>query len=190
MILAVGRLTKQKNYKLLLRAVARITEQDWRLVFLGEGPQEAELRQLVEQLGLTSRVEFAGFVSNPMIYYAVAYSLALSSNYEDLPAVLLEALAAGMPVVATECSEAVASIMQAANHGELVPLRDEAAFAAALSRVLGSPVERKPFVGAMDYTIVKGVADHLHAIQSILPPEIMAPESPVAVAQNADRAIA
>jgi glycosyltransferase involved in cell wall biosynthesis len=182
MILAVGRLTRQKNYKMLLRAAARLPNRHWRLVFLGEGPQRSELEALAEQLGLSSCVQFPGFVNNPDPYYQDAQVLALSSDYEDLPAVLLEALASGCPVVATECSDGVVSIMQRARHGELVARGDEPGFSAALHRVLAMGGERRPFVDAMNYTISKGVDDHLQTIHPLCrhrsgtPPEISTPQ--------------
>lgn len=163
MVLAVGRLSKQKNYPMLLRAMARLRERPWTLVFLGEGPERKKLELETARLGIGDRVRFEGFVSDPAPYYGSASALVLSSNWEDLPAVVLEALASGCPVVATDCSEALVEIVAQADGSAIVPVGDEFAFSEAVGRVLSSG-ERKPFPAAAAYSIEAGVADHVAAL--------------------------
>lgn len=167
-ILAVGRLVEQKNYALLLEAAARIVALRWRLVILGTGPQEQSLRTLAQNLGIGDRVEFTGFVADPTPYFRRAHLLALSSTYEDLPAVVLEALACGCPVVATACSDAVVSVLSEARYGSLVPPGDVAAFAEAVAGVLEHPPERRVIAGAFAYSVENGVAEHLGVLRPLL----------------------
>jgi glycosyltransferase involved in cell wall biosynthesis len=98
--LAVGRLEAVKDYPSLMRAMARIPGRS-RLLVLGAGPRESRLKELVEWLGLKQRVHFAGFEPNVMRWMHAADGFVLSSRYEGLPMVLLEAGACGVPVVAT-----------------------------------------------------------------------------------------
>lgn len=170
MILAVGRLTPQKNHALLLRALARIADRPWRLVLLGEGPLEGQLRALAASLGIADRIEFAGFVADPTPYYDEAHLMALSSQWEDLPAVVVEALAIGLPVVATACSDAVVTVMTAAEVGSLVRPCDDRALAEAVAAVIDQPWCRVPFAGAALYDIDAGVDDHLRALRPLLGP--------------------
>lgn len=167
-IVAAGRLARQKNYPLLLRAVARLRAGRWRLVILGTGPEEAALRGLAEELGIADRVRFEGFVADPAPFFRHARLLALSSDWEDLPAVVLEALACGCPVVATACSESLAAVIAEADYGLLVPPGDEAGLATAIDTLLRDPPERRvpPVVAA--YSVENGVADHLDAVRPLL----------------------
>jgi glycosyltransferase involved in cell wall biosynthesis len=167
-ILSVGRLTPQKNHALLLRALARVADLRWRLVLLGEGPLRSRLCALAEELGIAERVEFRGFVADPTPFYSEAHVLALSSDWEDLPAVVLEALAAGVPVVSTACSEALTDVMREANHGQLTAPGDVAAFASALRQLIMHPLPRTPFEGARRYSIANGINDHAAALQLLL----------------------
>jgi glycosyltransferase involved in cell wall biosynthesis len=164
-ILAVGRLSEQKNLLLLLRAAASLRDLPWRLVILGTGPDEQQLKSLAAELGIADRTVFAGYVGDPTPYLQRARVLALPSRWEDLPAVVLEAMACGCPVVATACADSLVAVMTEANYGRLVPPGDEAAFAAALAAMLTDPPERRrpEVVGA--YSIANGVADHLQAIR-------------------------
>jgi glycosyltransferase involved in cell wall biosynthesis len=99
--LAVGRLEAVKDYPCLLRAMTRAPERA-RLLVLGAGPQEGRLTELAEWLGLKRRVHFAGFEPNVVRWMRAADGFVLSSRYEGLPMVLLEAGACGVPVVATD----------------------------------------------------------------------------------------
>ena len=138
-ILSVGRLSREKGHADLLRALSRLAETDpalkFKAVVVGDGPERAALEAEAASLGLKERVIFAGHADDVRPFYAAADASALPSHSEGSPLALLEAMAAGLPVVAT----AVGGVPEVAADGEtalLVPARDPRAFAAALSRVL------------------------------------------------------
>jgi glycosyltransferase involved in cell wall biosynthesis len=135
-IIAVGRLADAKNYPLLLAALAIVRQRvPARLFILGEGEREAELRELANRLNLGDAVVFCGFQRNPWKYIARADVFALSSRYEGFGNVLVEAMACGVPVVATS-SSGTREIVSVGIDGLLVDRHDPAALAAALERVL------------------------------------------------------
>ncbi|NJO20072.1 MAG: glycosyltransferase [Spirulinaceae cyanobacterium RM2_2_10] len=108
-ILAIGRLVPQKDFATLVRAAALLHQQrSLRLVILGSGPQQAELLALATSLGLADNLLLPGYVENPYAYLSRAAVLALSSRFEGLPTVLIEALACGCQVVATDSPHAPA----------------------------------------------------------------------------------
>lgn len=106
-LVGAGRLRHEKGFDLLIDAMALIHRQIPRakLTILGQGPEEAELKQQVRDLGLDPVVDFVGFQHHPWIYMAHANLVVLPSRVEGLPNVLLEALALNVPVVATDCVE-------------------------------------------------------------------------------------
>lgn len=167
-ILSVGRLAEQKNHALLLRAVARINDVPWRLVILGGGPLEAELRELARSLGVEDRVEFKGYVADPGPFFREARVLALASRWEDLPAVVLEAMACGCPVVATDCSAALTEVLNEAGYGVVVPVGDERALADAIGRVLRDPPQRHAPRAVLAYSVENGITEHLDAVRPLL----------------------
>lgn len=139
-ILGVGRLSEQKNFPLLIRAFARLRQvRDARLLILGQGPDHDMLRSLAEQLGLGQDVALPGFVPNPYDYLASADLFVLSSDWEGLPTVLIEALALGTPVVSTDCPSGPREILQDGVYGSLVPMNDEQALAESMLAALDAP---------------------------------------------------
>ena len=94
----------------------------------------------VDELGLTRDVDMPGFVDNPFAYMANASVFVLSSAWEGLPGVLIQALACGCPVVSTDCPSGPSEILEAGRYGELVPVGDAAALAAAIARTLDAPL--------------------------------------------------
>jgi glycosyltransferase involved in cell wall biosynthesis len=135
-IVAAGRLADAKNYPLLIDAVAKVRESiAARLVILGQGELESSLRAQVSDRGLTDAVTFLGFRSNPWKFIAQADVFALSSKYEGFGNVLIEAMALGVPVVATS-SSGTRDIVESGRNGLLVPAHTVEAFASALLRVL------------------------------------------------------
>lgn len=141
-ILSVGSLKDQKNHVLLLRAFARMARADARLMLLGQGQNEGALRALAQELGVADRVIFAGFHADPSPFYATADLFALSSDYEGLPTVLIEALSFGLPIVSTDCPSGPAEILDRGRWGRLVPVRDADALAGAMDAALAAPVDR------------------------------------------------
>jgi len=139
-LLAVGRLSRQKDFPTLLRAFARLREQRGaRLVVLGEGPDRQPLENLARELGIAGDVDFPGFAPNPYPYLRRADLFALSSAWEGSPNALTEALALGTPVVATNCPSGPEEILEGGRYGPLVPVGDWEALAEAMQATLDTP---------------------------------------------------
>ena len=140
-VLSVGRLDAQKDHATLLRAFASLRERrpDARLVVVGTGELESDLRERASRLGLDDVVAFPGFVDDVFPYMGSASAFALSSRHEGLPTVLIEALAAGCPVVSTDCPSGPREILRDGRDGPLVPVGDHRALGSALETVLADP---------------------------------------------------
>ncbi|RYG96696.1 MAG: glycosyltransferase family 4 protein [Alphaproteobacteria bacterium] len=135
---AVGRLTHQKGFDLLLKAFAQIAAKhpDWRLVIWGEGDDRMALETLRRALGLQERVEMPGVTSKPGLWVETADVFVLSSRYEGWGIVLLEAMAARLPVVSYECEWGPGAMVTNGDDGILVPCENIDALAAALDTML------------------------------------------------------
>lgn len=141
-ILTAGRLDPQKDLDGLLHAFRQVVAaRPARLAILGVGPLRHRLERLTVDLGLGDSVTFLGFDSNPYRYMAAASVFALNSLHEGLPAVLIEALACGTPVVATDCPSGPREILADGRYGRLVPVGDPAALAAAILAELERPTQ-------------------------------------------------
>lgn len=140
LLLAAGRLVPAKDFATLLRAFARVRDRlPARLLVLGEGPERANLERLADRLGCGGDVRLPGFVANPFPYLAAAAAFVLSSRYEGLPGVLVQAMACGAAVVATDCPFGPGEIVEDGVSGLLVPVGDAAALGAAIERLLTEP---------------------------------------------------
>jgi glycosyltransferase involved in cell wall biosynthesis len=113
-LLAVGRLSREKGYDLLLRAMVTVRTEfpDASLLIAGEGQEEAALKAECRALGLDSTVRFAGYVDRPWTLFPAATLFVLSSRHEGLPNALLEAAAAGLPIVALPAAGGVAELLR------------------------------------------------------------------------------
>jgi glycosyltransferase involved in cell wall biosynthesis len=138
-ILAAGRLTAQKDYSMLIRAFARVRQvRPARLMILGEGEDRPILEELARQLGVEQDVSLPGFVMNPYPYMAHAALFVLSSRWEGLPTVLVEALYCGAPLIATDCPSGPREILRDGQYGQLVPVGDDIFLARAIETTLDS----------------------------------------------------
>lgn len=138
-ILTVGTLKEQKNHALLLRAFSILLKhKNAHLLILGEGHLRAKLEALIDDLGIKANVSMPGFFSDPSLYYQHASLFALSSDWEGLPTVLIEALALGTPVVSTNCPSGPREILCNGQFGRLVPVGDEEALASAMAEALNA----------------------------------------------------
>jgi glycosyltransferase involved in cell wall biosynthesis len=138
--LAVGRLSEQKNFAALLEAFRLVRQQrKVRLLILGEGPCREALETQVVRLNLGDDVAMPGFAANPYAYMRHASAFVLSSRYEGMPAVLIEAMACGCPVAATDCPSGPSEILDNGRFGPLVPMGDADALAAAMIQTLDAP---------------------------------------------------
>jgi glycosyltransferase involved in cell wall biosynthesis len=142
-VLSVGRLAPQKDFATLLKAFAIVKQRlDARLLIIGEGDLHRQLQIQINNLGLTSSVELHGFVLNPFSFMKLAKVFVLSSQWEGLPNALIQALALGTKVVATDCPSGPLEILEQGKWGKLVPVGDEKAMAQAIFcslREQGSP---------------------------------------------------
>jgi len=133
--LAIGRLAAQKNFGLLLEAFARMAGPDDRLAIVGEGSERPKLEALLKRLNLQGKVRLPGHVNPLDAEFAAADALVLSSDYEGVPAVVVEALAAGLPIISTRCSVSMDEMLGGGRFGVLVPVGDAAALAGAMADV-------------------------------------------------------
>lgn len=168
-ILGVGRLTWEKDFPTFLRALRRVRDKSRvRGLILGEGPDRAQLEDLVRELGLEEDVQLPGFVENPGSFMARAGAFVLSSRSEGLPTVLVEALALGTPVVATDCRSGPREILKDGRLGALVPTRDPEAIADA---VIDAVTKRRQLVAAeawLPYTTEWVVDEFIALMESTL----------------------
>ena len=140
-IVAVGRLTTQKNFSLLIDSFSEISKEfpDYKLLIYGTGPKENELKAMVKELSLENKVEFCGFVENIGSKIDKASLFVLSSNFEGMPNSLMEALALGIPCVATNCPcGGPEYLIDNYENGILVPVNDKKALVEAISIILHS----------------------------------------------------
>lgn len=139
-LLGAGRLAPQKDFDTLLRAFALARRhRPLRLVVLGEGPERRNLEALAENLEVSEHVDFPGYDSNPFRYMSRARAFVLSSRFEGLPGVLIQALACGCPAVSTDCPTGPGEILADGALGPLVPVGDAPAMADAIERILEHP---------------------------------------------------
>jgi glycosyltransferase involved in cell wall biosynthesis len=140
-IVSAGRLSRQKNFELLIESFAILRrEREARLVILGDGPaaKKRKLTALAERLGVSADVRLAGFTDNPMRYFARASLFALSSRWEGASNVLIEAMACGCPVVAVDCPTGVREQLAGGRMGPIVPQGDKEGLARAMARMLNA----------------------------------------------------
>lgn len=143
-VAAVGRLVPQKGFDLLLKAFARsaVTYPDWTLVIWGEGPERTALELQRRALGLDSRVQLPGVSARPGGWIETADAFVLSSRYEGWGIVLVEAMAAGLPVVSFDCRFGPSDMVHHEEDGLLVPDGDVEALSMELSRLMGDEALR------------------------------------------------
>ena len=139
-VIGIGRLTKQKDFANLIEAFSRVRRNlDCKLLILGEGPDRSALEELVGRLGLEGECFMPGFVNNPYKYLSRARLFVLSSAWEGLPTVLIEALALGVCVVSTDCKSGPREILQGGRLGALVPPSDSKALSDAMMMTFANP---------------------------------------------------
>lgn len=136
--IALGRLTYQKSFDLLVEAWAKVYKihPDWSLQIIGSGEDELKLKEQVKLLGIEKSVQFISVTQNVVQYYEQASLYCMSSRFEGLPMVLLEAQAFGLPVVAFDCNTGPSDLIQPGENGYLVPCFDTTLFAQAIMQVI------------------------------------------------------
>ncbi len=144
-IISAGRLVEQKRFDRLLIGFSLVREKQDSvfLIILGKGELRKELESLAAKLKVSKWIDFVGFKSNPFAWISKADIFVLSSNYEGLPMVLLEAMACGTPVISTDCPSGPKEIITNGKNGILVPPADEEALARAMLTLLKNESLRK-----------------------------------------------
>jgi GalNAc-alpha-(1->4)-GalNAc-alpha-(1->3)-diNAcBac-PP-undecaprenol alpha-1,4-N-acetyl-D-galactosaminyltransferase len=147
LLISVGRLTHQKGFDLLIESFARLAVKhpDWRLVIHGEGPARASLEQLRDTGPCGARIALPGLTRDIQAALDAASLFALPSRFEGYPNALLEALGAGLPVVATACPGGTVEILAEGAYGMLVPPDDIGALTAALDTMMSAPALRETY---------------------------------------------
>lgn len=167
LIVTAGRLSPGKGFPDLINAVNILkSEMPIKLAILGEGESREELEKLIKSKELEETVRLLGFQSNPLKYFNKADVFVLSSYFEGLPNVLVEAMASGCTVVSTDCPTGPREVLQDGKFGELIPMHDPATMAKAIKRAINNPVAEDMIRQAItsfteDYVIAK----HLKALQ-------------------------
>lgn len=169
-ILGVGRLTRQKDFATLLRAFAEVRRQrPARLLILGEGEDRPALEALATELAVADDLALPGFQENALAFMAGSAVFALSSAWEGLPTVLIEALAAGTRVVSTDCPSGPREILQDGRLGALVPVGNAAALAAAILEAMDRPTSVVPPDALTPFTRDASVDHYLQVIERAAP---------------------
>jgi glycosyltransferase involved in cell wall biosynthesis len=167
-VLAVGSLIERKDFPTLVQAFAQLVRRrPARLIVLGEGPERPRLERLVGEFGLANLVALPGFVPNPLAYMAKADVLALSSRVEGMPTVIVEALACGIPIVATDCPHGPAELLGDGAYGRLVTVGDAGAFADALAATLAEPRDpERQRSRAAEFAVDRAVEHYVRLIRA------------------------
>ncbi len=140
-IIGVGRLVPVKGFDVLIRAFAGLRQsRPARLMIIGEGPERTALERLAGELGVHGDVDLCGFQENPWAFMKRSSVFVLASRQEPFGNVLAEALALGVPVVATDCPHGPREILDGGRLGRLVPVGDEGALAEAIIETLDNPL--------------------------------------------------
>ena len=146
-ILGVGRLSKEKKFDLLIRSFSDVREKmDSQLIILGDGPEKDNLNMIIKSLKLDNFCTLLGFVENPYDYMKNASILVLSSQYEGLPNVLIEAQACDLPIIATNCEYGPEEILLNGKAGILIPTNDHEAMTKAIIKMLSSEKLQKEYI--------------------------------------------
>lgn len=152
-VISVGRLSPQKNYASLIRAFKYVVDKhpDWTLEIYGDGPQEMELKSLIDQLNLKRHVFLKGFSSNVKKVMTSASIYAMSSIFEGFPLVLIEAMTCGLPVVSYACPCGPKDLISNQKDGFLIELHDEVGLANKLNLI----IENKELINSMSHAAIE-----------------------------------
>lgn len=157
LIIAAGRLTYQKGYDLLIRAWSLVADkfQDWRLIILGSGEDEQLLREMISKQVPDGRLQLITYSERIFDYYNKASLFCLSSRFEGLPMVLIEALAFRLPIVSFNCNTGPEEIVEHGKNGLLCEPENVEQFSAAIEEVLKSEQLRIKFSNYTQHMITK-----------------------------------
>lgn len=167
-----GRLAPEKRPDLLLEAFQRMPDRSTRLLIVGDGPCAAEVHSRVREHGLEARVRLVGHVSNVYPFISRSKALVLCSDFEGFGNVLVEAMACGVQVIATDCPNGPAEILDGGAYGRLVPCGDASALAQAMEEAISGRPRVDPNrlrARARDFTLEKAMAAYMHILNRVAP---------------------
>ena len=164
-LISMGRLTDQKGFDLLLQAFQQIVPKypNWQLIIMGKGELRQELEQMRDDLGLSGKVIFTGALSNPFAVLKQGQLFVMASKNEGFPMAHGEALACGLPVIATDCPSGPREMIRHKIDGLLVPNQDIEAFAAAMNDLMFNEDKRKHFAARAPEVTVRFSLDTIVA---------------------------
>ncbi|MEO0966791.1 MAG: glycosyltransferase [Cyanobacteria bacterium J06639_18] len=166
--LAMGRLTQQKDFTTLIKAFSILrSNKVARLMIIGEGELRGELEYLTKKLGIVQDVAIPSFVKNPYVYMKNASAFVMSSRWEGLGNVLIEAMACGCPVISTDCPHGPREILAAGKYGILVPVEDVFTLSYAMLKVLETPIRTELLVRRANYFSVRRSVSKYLAISNV-----------------------
>ena len=167
-IISIARLTAQKRLDRLIAAFAHVHHRDAKLVILGEGEERAALSELVARLGLQDRVSMPGYAADVSQALHGSDLFVLTSDYEGLPAALLEAMATNCAVLCTDCFPAARSLLGRLDGGGIIEDISPVPLGALMDRYLARPRPATLREVAAGYSIQSGVSSHLNALDDVL----------------------
>lgn len=144
-ILTVGRLDANKCHDLIINAFKNINSKDWKLVIVGTGPMENELKKLVKKHNVQDKVEILGKVKQIHEYYNKAGIFVFASRMEGFPNALLEAMYFGIPTISTDCNFGPSEIINDGENGYLIPIEDQNMLEKRLTNLIGDEKLRDKF---------------------------------------------
>ena len=163
LLVSVGRLSPEKDHATLVRAFAKL-DRSLRLEIAGDGPMRDALQSLARELGVSDRVTLSGFVTDPFSVFRRAELAISSSRYEGFGNAIVEALACGTPVVATDCPYGPREILADGRYGVLTPVGDADALGRAIAQALAATPDRAALRARAAMHTVARAADALLAI--------------------------
>jgi glycosyltransferase involved in cell wall biosynthesis len=165
--LAVGRLEPQKDFSTLINAFAIFRQKHVaRLIILGEGTERQKLEAQIVRCRLEEDISLPGFSDNPYVYMGRASAFVLSSIFEALPTVVIEALACGCQIVATDCPYGPDEILMSGKYGLLVPVGDIKSLANAMEKIIDSPISPNLLrQRASDFTVENATLEYLKVME-------------------------
>lgn len=168
LVLSIGRMTEQKRLDRLIEAFAHVQTSSARLLILGEGEDRAALEALVRDLGLSERVEMPGYLPDVALALQKASLFVLTSDYEGLPAAVIEAMAANCPVLSTDCFPSARALVGRSEGCAIIEDASPAALANQIDSALtrSRPKELAQIAGT--YSVANGIASHATALGALL----------------------
>lgn len=185
LLVSVGRLSPEKDHATLIRAFAKL-DPALRLEIAGDGPMRDMLQSLARELGMSDRVTLTGFVTDPFSVFRRAELAVSSSRYEGFGNAIVEALACGTPVVATDCPYGPREILADGRYGLLTPVGDADALAVAITRALAATPDRAALRARAAMHTVARAADALLGIVDGLGNDARMPAPQARLMEQAD----